>query len=477
MLFNSWTFIGLVLCTLCIYYLPFLKKKQIYILLIASAFFYAYNSLALMLLLILSAFLNSLASYLAIYSKKPRVYASIGVVINLLVLAFFKYGKLFASSFINDSTSPIEAFMINLPLPLGISFFTFSGISLVVDSFKGRYDQSKEVVQPSFLAHLKNTFFYITFFPKLLAGPIAKSRNFYPQIGSKSWKDVDFILIFKALVTGFFLKLVIADNLKDFTFWMAYPYFEQRGTGSLLLMLFGYTIQIFSDFAGYSLIAIGIAALFGYKLPTNFNYPYISASFREFWKRWHITLSNFLMEYLYISLGGNRKGKIRTYLNLLLTMMLGGLWHGAAWSFLTWGTYHGLCLVAERALCGKRENCISLGSSKYAVNISKIISIIFVFVMVSFGWLFFVLQDFSQAMLYLHCICSNFGKFSFVDPKLMPICIYVIPVVLYHLIYLFREKTVIKRYVLQLSYVFYGCMLFLILTNSGSAESFVYFQF
>lgn len=477
MLFNSWIFIEFVLCTLCIYYFPCLKKWQTYILVVASIIFYSYNSPTLLLLLITSAILNSIASYLAIYSKRPRTYAALGVVTNILVLAFFKYGGLLVSSCINDPISHFQTFMINLPLPLGISFFTFSGISLVVDSFKGRYDNSKEIVRQSFLTHLKNTVFYILFFPKLLAGPIAKSRNFYPQIGYKSLKDINISFIFKTLVTGYFLKLVIADNLKDFTFWMAYPYFEQRGTGSLLLMLFGYTIQIFSDFAGYSLIAIGIAALFGYKLPINFNYPYISASFGEFWKRWHITLSNFLMEYLYIPLGGNRKGKLRTYINLLLTMMIGGFWHGAAWSFLTWGTYHGLFLVAERALCGKRENCISLGSSIYSKKLSKAISIIFVFIIVSFGWLFFVLQDFNQAMLYLGCIGTNLTKFSFMDPKLFPICIYSIPVILYHLLFFFKDCSFIKHYIIPINYVFYGCMLFLILTNSGSGESFVYFQF
>lgn len=477
MLFTSWAFIAFVICTLFIYYLPFLKKWQTYVLLIASAAFYAYNSLSLLLLLLLSTVLNSLVSYYVIYGKRPRIYASVGVIINILILAFYKYGGLFATAIFDDAASPIESFLVNLPLPLGISFFTFSGISLVVDSFKGRYDKCKDVVSSSLAIHMKNTLFYITFFPKLIAGPIAKSRDFYPQIGGKLFQHIDVAFVFKTLVTGYFLKLVVADNLKDFTFWMAYPYFEQRGPGSLGLMLFGYTIQIFSDFAGYSLIAIGVGALFGYKLPTNFKYPYISSSFREFWKRWHITLSNFLMEYLYIPLGGNRKGKARMYLNLLLTMMLGGLWHGAAWSFLVWGTYHGVCLIAERALCGKRDNCILLGTSRVGLAASRTVSILFVFTMVCFGWLLFVLQDFSQAMLYLHCMVSNMGKFSFIDSKLMPICIYAIPVVLYHLIYLFRDTRFVKRIILPYKYVFYGCMLFLILTNSGSTASFVYFQF
>ncbi|MBQ5983162.1 MAG: MBOAT family protein [Prevotella sp.] len=475
MLFNSWPFVGLVLLALSIYYLPFMKKWQVYVLLAFSFLFYAFDNPWLLLLLLASALINALASYGAMKGRRARLYSTLGVITNLSLLALFKYGGLMANTFLSVEEG-MGHFLCTLPLPLGISFYTFSGISLVVDAYKGKLDGYTDR-QTSLWEHVKRTFLYICFFPKLLAGPIAKSRDFFDDIRIKSWKEVDITFVFKALVTGYFLKMVIADNMKDFTFWMAYPYFELRGTGSLVLMLFGYAMQIFADFAGYSLIAIGVAALFGYHLPTNFNFPYISSSFREFWKRWHITLSQFLMEYLYISLGGNRKGKIRTYVNLLLTMMLGGLWHGAAWSYLVWGTFHGLCLVVERVICGRRENCISIGNSLVAKRISHALSVAFVFLGVMFGWLLFVLPDFSQAIRYVQCIFSNFGKVAFIDPKLMPIVIYSFPVILYHLIYQFHGTEFVKRYVLRLDYLLYGLMLFLILTNSGSANAFVYFQF
>lgn len=475
MLFNSWPFVGLVLLALSIYYLPFMKKWQVYVLLAFSFLFYAFDNPWLLLLLLASALVNALASYGAMKGRRARLYSTLGVITNLSLLALFKYGGLMANTFLSVEEG-MGHFLCTLPLPLGISFYTFSGISLVVDAYKGKLDGYTDR-QTNLWEHVKRTFLYICFFPKLLAGPISKSRDFFDDIRIKSWKEVDIMFVFKALVTGYFLKMVIADNMKDFTFWMAYPYFELRGTGSLVLMLFGYAMQIFADFAGYSLIAIGVAALFGYRLPTNFNFPYISSSFREFWKRWHITLSQFLMEYLYISLGGNRKGKVRTYVNLLLTMMLGGLWHGAAWSYLVWGTFHGLCLVVERVICGRRKNCISIGNSLVAKRISHALSVTFVFLGVMFGWLLFVLPDFSQAIRYVQCIFSNFGKVAFIDPKLMPIVIYSFPVILYHLIYQFHGTEFVKRYVLRFDYLLYGLMLFLILTNSGSANAFVYFQF
>ena len=476
MFFNSWIFVGLVIATLLVYYLPKMKNLQVYVLLLASFVFYAYDSLALLVLLLFSGIINATSSYGAKYWKRPRLFATMGVVVNLCLLALFKYGGLISISFF-DTEDGIGRLLCTLPLPLGISFYTFSGISLVIDTYKGRYDKGAEGSTVLFYQHLKNTLLYICFFPKLLAGPIAKSKDFYSEINTKSIRQVDWNFVFKSLVVGYFLKMVIADNLKDFTFWMAYPYFEHRGSGTLVLMLFGYSIQMFADFAGYSLIAIGVAALFGYRLPVNFNFPYISTSFREFWKRWHITLSQFLMEYLYISLGGNRKGKVFTYLNLLITMMLGGLWHGAAWSYLVWGTYHGICLVVERMFCGRRENCLQIGKQGWSLIVSRYLSMALVFMVVSLGWLLFKLPHFNEAVLYVKCIFANYGSVIFLDSKLLPILLYAIPVIVYHTLYCYRNTPFVQQYILRYNYVFYGLMLFLILTNSGSVSSFVYFQF
>ena len=479
MLFNSWAFLALVGATFFIYYLPFFRKRQIYVLLISSFVFYAYDSLGLLMLLFLSGFINAIASYGARYRQNPRIYTTMGVITNLIILVFFKYGGLISDTFL-DSEVGIGRLLCTLPLPLGISFYTFSGISLIVDAYRGHFDKVSENNIPTFYAHLRKTLLYICFFPKLLAGPIAKSKEFFDEIGAKELLTINWQFVFKTLVVGYFLKMVVADNLKDHTFWMVYPYFESCNSSTLILMLFGYSIQMFADFAGYSLIAIGVAGLFGYKLPQNFNFPYISTSFREFWKRWHITLSQFLMEYLYISLGGNRKGKFRTYINLLVTMMLGGLWHGAAWSYLVWGTFHGVCLVVERMVCGRRENCIQLGKGHLAMALSRCLSMLFVFILVSFGWLLFKLPHFDDAIAYVNCIITKYTSMQEIIQDIIIskyIYIYMIPVILYHFLYYYKEKQWMKRYLLRYDYILYGIMLFLIITNSGSVSSFVYFQF
>jgi alginate O-acetyltransferase complex protein AlgI len=261
--------------------------------------------------------------------------------------------------------------------------------------------------------------------------------------------------------------MVIADNLKDQTFWIAYPYFERLSSFTLITMLLGYSAQIFADFAGYSLIALGLAALFGYQLPKNFNFPYIATSFSDFWKRWHMSLSSFLREYLYIPLGGNRKGEVRTYLNLMLTMVIGGLWHGAAWSYAVWGAFHGLALVTERFF----GNYIKVRNTLWTRWCRRL----GVFIFVSLAWLLFKLPDFSHVVFYVRALCHNWS----VPHNLQIISyifIYSIPVALYHLFYLKKpawQPVLFNRY----AYVFYGIMLFLLITNAGSPGTFIYFQF
>ncbi|HPM11074.1 MAG TPA: MBOAT family O-acyltransferase, partial [Paludibacter sp.] len=197
--------------------------------------------------------------------------------------------------------------MMTIPLPIGISFFIFKGISLTIDSF--RNNNGKQLpVQMGFIEHSVNSLMYISFFPQLLAGPIQQATEFFVQINTKHVKDIDWEYVIKILILGYFLKMVVADNLKDQTFWIAYPYFQGHSPITLIVMLFGYSMQMFADFAGYSLLAIGISSLFGYRVKDNFYFPYISKSFSEFWRRWHISLSTFFRDYVYIPLGGSRKG-------------------------------------------------------------------------------------------------------------------------------------------------------------------------
>ena len=310
MLFNSFSFILFLAIVFVIYYLPWLKNKQVLVLIIGSTFFYAWANPWYLLLLFASAFINTFISYKVYHTNKQkiaRIWAVSGVSINLLLLSFFKYSRLL-SGFFNPNTA-IQQLLSGIPLAIGISFYTFEGISLVVDVFKNRTASRKiaVVVSSSLMQHAQNVLLFITFFPHLIAGPILKAHDFIPQIAQKLFKSIDWKYCFKKLILGYFLKMVIADNLKDQTFWISFPYFEGHSSFTLLLLLIGYSAQIFADFAGYSLIALGLGGLFGYKLESNFNYPYISQTFSEFWRRWHISLSSFLKEYLYIPLGGNRK--------------------------------------------------------------------------------------------------------------------------------------------------------------------------
>jgi alginate O-acetyltransferase complex protein AlgI len=468
MLFNSFSFLYLYLITFLLYYLPVLRKHQIKLLIFSSLFFYGYHTPKLLLLLVTSVSINTLSSYYITYGSKryQKFWAVTGVVLNLTILAFFKYSPLIAVTFLPD-TSSFTDFLIKIPLPIGISFFTFEGISLLVDVYKGNYLKSSELVPVSVTKHARNTLFFVSFFPHLIAGPILKAHDFLPQIGGKYLSDIKWELVFKSLVTGFFLKMVVADNLKDFTNQIEFPYFVGLSSLTLISLLIGYSFQIFADFAGYSLIAIGLAGSFGYDFNINFNFPYVASSFKDFWKRWHISLSSFLMEYLYFPLGGNRKGKIRTYINLLITMILGGLWHGASWSYAIWGLIHGLLLSIERLF----SDSISVPASKFY----RLAKSSFVFGVITVAWLLFKLPNFSHVIHFAKSVYNNIELESNYS-TISNIILLSLPVILYHLRYILRRYDITKI-VEKYKYIPYGIMLFLILTNSGLAGEFIYFQF
>jgi alginate O-acetyltransferase complex protein AlgI len=466
MLFNSFEFALFLLLTFVIYYLPFLRRFQVPVLIVASFVFYASHTPWLMLLLLLSIVINAVMSARVMIAKsltRKKVLAGVGIAMNLAVLLAFKYGPLLSRTFHLQNFSFGEL-LISLPLPIGISFFTFQGISLMVDVFRQKEGDPHYIKPSSWTQYVIDTAFFKAFFPQLVAGPIMKAHDFYWQIAPKKFRDIDWEKSFSALVIGFFLKMVVADNLKDLTFWLAYPYFLRFSTLTLITLLFGYSMQIFADFAGYSLIAIGLARLFGYELMTNFNMPYISQSLSEFWRRWHISLSTWLRDYLYIPLGGNRKGELRTYTNLMIVMALGGLWHGAAWSYAVWGIYHGVGLCVERAFGTSR----SLSARRFSP-----LRMLAIFTFVTIGWLFFKLPDFSHVVQFLKCCGTNF--FAADDTNLITyVMLYSAPVILYHALSLFPIEAPVRRYARV--WVYATCLFFLLL-NSGSPGTFIYFQF
>jgi len=472
MLFTSANFFILLFITFFLYYIPILKSVQLKLLIFSSLVFYAYESPAWLLLLLASAGINILTSYNVIFgtNSRKKLVAILGVIFNLLILAFFKYSPLLAKTFLNENNS-IGDFLLTIPLPIGVSFFTFEGISLVVDVYKEKYFKDKNSISPSLWQHSQRTLFFISFFPHLISGPILKAHEFLPQIETKLFKNIMWEVCFKNLVIGYFLKTFVADNLKDYTLWIQFPMFLSFSGGKLLILLLAYSFQIFADFAGYSLIAIGLAKLFGYDFIQNFNFPYIATSFADFWQRWHISLSTFLKQYLYIPLGGNRKGNARTYINLMTTMVLGGLWHGAAWSYAIWGAFHGIALVLERLV----KDTMQIKTSK----VLRFIYGIAVFLFVTIAWILFKLPNFNHVVAFFKTIIQNPDS----DYKeslglTLSVAIYSLPVILFHLYYLIKSNNhFLYVKIKKTEYLMYAAMLFLIITNRGLPGTFIYFQF
>ena len=464
------------------------QVSQVALLFVSSLIFYAYNNPVIVFLLLSSISINCIASRAIVlssgrYSAKLRWVWS-AVLINLLLLMFFKYAALLAELIIPDGYMvQIKRDLDSIPLPVGISFFTFQAITLIVDlkrkgvggveSLEGCFKRGE--TWQGFL----NIALYINFFPQLVAGPIVKAHNFIYQIKLKRYSEIKWDVVIKNLITGYFLKMVIADNLKDVTCLLNSGFIGQVGRLDLVFLLYGYSFQIFADFAGYSLIAIGLSALFGYTIPINFNFPYISSSVTEFWKRWHISLSSFLRDYLYIPLGGNRRGSFRTYINLFIVMFLGGLWHGAAWRYAIWGMSHGVILAIER-IYASYGNAKIMNSQK--PNLVHIIKILITFHIVSLLWLLFLMPDFSS-------VCQYFAIF-FKTPvwltsfqTIFIVVVYSLPVILYHLIAFnlefrnARSTALVWRLRYTLQPIFLSIMLFLIILNSGTTGEFIYFQF
>ncbi|WP_196894537.1 MBOAT family O-acyltransferase [Aureivirga marina] len=364
-----------------------IQKKinlRIYYVTIFSLYFYYKSSGVYFGLLIFSSIVDFYLGKLIYETEEKsrrKLYLIASLIINLGLLAYFKYTNFFIDN-INQILESNFAFQ-DIFLPIGISFFTFQTMSYSIDLYRKEMKPAE-----SFWDFL----FFVSFFPQLVAGPIVRAADFIPQIRGKYFvSNENFNRAFVLIIGGLFKKAVIADyisiNFVDRVFDnpMLYSPFEN------LMAVYGYTIQIYCDFSGYSDMAIGLALLLGFTLPENFRTPYNSLSITEFWRRWHISLSSWLRDYLYISMGGNRKGTMRTYMNLFMTMFLGGLWHGAAWKFVFWGAGHGIALIYEK-LC--KNYYLTLPKNP----ITKPIFWFLTFHFVAFLWIYFRADSFQTAL-------------------------------------------------------------------------------
>ena len=355
-------------------------------LLAASFVFYGWWDWRFCALLAASALANWAIGALIARNRdgfNAAIWLTLGVAANLTVLGFFKYFGFFIES--AGQALSVLGLQRDLPLmqvilPVGISFYTFQGISYIVDLKRGELKRA---------AGLADVMVYISFFPQLVAGPIVRARDFLPQLEqvprlSREAAALGGLLI----VWGLFKKTVIASELAEGLVDPVFADPSSYGPVDLLFAVYGYAVQIYCDFSAYSDIAIGCAALLGYRFARNFDQPYRASSFKDFWRRWHISLSTWLRDYLYIPLGGSRGGKISTARNLFLTMVLGGIWHGAAWTFLAWGAVHGAALVIERAL----------GLARTGRGLA---GIVITFHVVCLAWVLFRAPDFATAWIYV----------------------------------------------------------------------------
>jgi D-alanyl-lipoteichoic acid acyltransferase DltB (MBOAT superfamily) len=344
-LFNSVEFVFFLPIVLAVHFLVLRRSWRLQkgFLVVASYAFYMSWNPRFGVLLLLSTMVDYVVGLRLGRSEAPgrrRALLLVSVTVNLGILGFFKYGRFFA-----ESVAPVvgrsDAVFMDVILPVGISFYTFQSLSYSIDVYRGTQ-------RPC--ASLLDFMLYVAFFPQLVAGPIVRSGDFLPQMRARP--PVPGPLVEDALARiamGFVKKVVLADTLGEYVD-QVFGHVGVLGGWNAVLATYAYAFQIYFDFSGYSDIAIGVAQLFGVRLPENFARPYLATSPREFWQRWHMSLSTWLRDYLYVPLGGNRRGAARMYVNVLLTMLLGGLWHGASWNFVAWGGFHGVLLAIERAM-------------------------------------------------------------------------------------------------------------------------------
>jgi alginate O-acetyltransferase complex protein AlgI len=486
MLFNSLPFIVFFAIVFVVYWCTPWHRPRLAVLLLASWFFYAWwHPSYLVLFLIITALNYASGRIVGSLRAARRVWATrwmiAAIVANIGTLAYFKY-----LDFTLENVSALwdaltgaqwEPTRFDIFLPLGISFYTFQMTAYVVDVHQFRANPIRNPLKMSL---------FIAFFPQLVAGPIVRTHEFIPQLASKRRFDGSAVLHGLDLIAlGMLKKVLIADQIAPFVDSVfARP--EGLGSGTLLLASYAYAVQIYCDFSGYTDIGRGCAHCLGYKLPINFARPYLAGNIISFWRRWHVTLSHWLRDYLYIPLGGNRKGRERTYVNLMLTMAIGGLWHGAMWTFVAWGLIHGAALSITRFIheqTGRKPEEPLIDHP-----IWKLLAVVGTFHLVTMAWVFFRATSFGDAFTIIRGIlrfdfmvplpASDLAAIESLDPMIALAAVLVLPTA--HLIAAWLRAHGAHRTLLWAAGrpVFYGALVACILLyGRGQAQQFIYFQF
>jgi alginate O-acetyltransferase complex protein AlgI len=458
MLFQTWSFLIFFAVAYPVYLVLRRTRLRLLYLTGVSYFFYGWLNPLYPVLLLYTTAVDYFAVRFLVKSTKKKRWIVLSIVNNMALLGFFKYG-LFVIDNINALFSSLNlAYEIPAPgilLPIGISFYTFRSLTYTIDCYRGTLDR-----EGSFIHHAA----FVSFFPLLLAGPIERAKTLLPQLRDNApitGEDIgDGLSLF---VVGLFKKLALADFLALYVNKI-YSAPGEYQSAALIAATVAFSWQIYFDFSGYSDMARGVARMFGFKIMLNFDNPYLATGLGDFWRRWHISLSTWFRDYVYISLGGNRKGAFLTSFNIFLTMLVSGLWHGAAWTFVIWGAVHGLFAGFLRGL---------EASATYKQKVPLWVKRTIVFTLVSFAWIFFKAANLADAMLIIKRMFT-----SGVDDPALPLTLaaMVLLVWLYQAAYESRFKLVLNKPVLRIGIVVSMILYMCIFAGSGG-QAFIYFQF
>jgi D-alanyl-lipoteichoic acid acyltransferase DltB (MBOAT superfamily) len=473
MQFNSWAFVIFLAVVFSIYLiLQRHHRFQNILLLVSSYIFYGFWDWRFISLLAISTTVDYFVGrkIAGMEDRRKRIILLlISVATNFTILGFFKYFNFFSNSlehFLQLFGMQPDSFTLHILLPIGISFYTFQSLSYTIDIYRRKLSPAKNFLDFAL---------FVSFFPQLVAGPIERASRLLPQITSRRKIDISSIEIGLWLILwGFFLKVVVADNAASVANQIFNDHQSHQGL-DIIIGIFAFTMQIYGDFAGYSNIARGVSKLLGFDIMINFKFPYLATNPSDFWKRWHISLSTWLRDYLYIPLGGNRHGKLGTFRNIMITMLLGGLWHGASWTFVFWGAYHGTLLIGHRFFV-EIQNRLKF-SMDFTDALKTPIKIAFMFCLTMIGWLIFRSQSFDQ-LIYM---ATHWG-FS-VGPNSVKYIIgfipFVIPMAVIHLLQSAKGDLL---YVLDLDRISRGFLyafivIMIIVFGVRESTEFIYFRF
>ena len=472
MFFNSFEFLIFLPTVFVLYWFVFNKKLSVQnsLILFSSYVFYGWWDYRFLTLIFFSTIVDYIIGLMIPKQdskKKQKLLLFVSVFFNLSVLGFFKYYNFFIGSWVDLISSlgyEIKSiWTLNIIMPVGVSFYTFQTMSYTIDIYRKKLKPTKDFI--SFAS-------FVSFFPQLVAGPIERASNLLPQILKKrKFKYEQGVQGLRLIIWGMFKKVVIADSLAP-SVDIIFSDYQNFGGGVLLLGLIYFAFQIYCDFSGYSDIAIGTSKLFGFEIMSNFNFPYFSRNIGEFWRRWHISLSTWFRDYLYIPLGGSKEGKWKSIRNIFVVFLVSGFWHGSNWTFIFWGLFHSFLFLPSFIFNTNKKYISSIiGENTLLPTPKEFLQVIITFLLVTVGWVFFRSETLLDSFNYLNQMAFDL---NFPNKERDGI-IYVLLLLI--LDFFMRKNERIEIYYFKYDWLFFSILLILILEKFGNYKEFIYYQF